>query len=127
LPQTAPPLDGSDLPDRLLGTYYDSGEPSVGWHLLAAGDPFCTNVVRTPRSCLKITRLHLGPEAPVDYGPLTVADSELRLILMYDEDGRCLGTLFRVPYERVGENLRLTTSGCLSGAPRDLLVRGEPH
>lgn len=124
-PATAPPLAGENLGPDLLGTYFDRGEASVGWHLLPAGDAFCTDRVRTDQSCLKITRL--GGTFPVDFGPLVVDGGELILVLLHDEDGRCLHEEFRIPFDVQPAGIMLRTSGCLAGAPRDLLVAGEPH
>jgi hypothetical protein len=108
------------MPASLLGTYYDSGESSVGWYLLPAGDKFCTTVVESKQSCLKITR----PGVTVDYGPMVVAGDQLLVYLIYDEANQGLFTERRIDYTIVGDSLDLHSG--LSGAPRGPLIHGEP-
>jgi hypothetical protein len=114
-----PRLDGEDLPTSLLGSYTDSGEPTIGWHFLPAGDPFCRETVQTEQSCLRIT----GPDRTVDYGPVVVAGDHLLIALTYDENGKCLRK-WRPSYTSTPQHLDLHQGVC--GAPRGGLIPGAP-
>jgi hypothetical protein len=114
-----PRLEGDDLPKELINSYHDSGEASVGWHFLSAGDPFCRETVHTVQSCLRITR----PSGTVDYGPAVVAGDEIVISLIYDEDGNCLRE-WRVAYTLSGDHLDLHHGVC--DVPRGPLILGSP-
>ena len=119
LPTAAPVVDGANMSGDLLGTYHDSGEAAVGWHLLPAGNPFCVDVVRTEQSCLRITR----PSGTVDYGPMVLDGGQLVVQILYDEDGQCL-QVWRTTYLVTADGLDLYKGIC--GVPRGPLIRGEP-
>lgn len=123
-----PVIDGTNLRDPLLGTFFDADDTSLGWHFFPAGELHCLNRVKTKQSCLAITRLAgLEGTTPVALGPLVADGAILRLLLIHNEDGTCVGEVHEIEYEVIANGLRLTPTGCLSGLVGGDLIRGDPH
>lgn len=115
-----PRLQGDDVPSTLLGSYTDSGQLSIGWHFLPAGDPFCRETVRTEQTCLRVAT----PERTVSYGAVVVAgDRRMVVSLTYDELGKCVRR-WRFAYTIEEGRLNLHRGVC--GAPVSFLTRGAP-
>ena len=108
-----PHLDGDDLPESLLGSYYDSAEPTANWSFFHAGDEFCTETVGTSQGCLRVDVSGLI----TDYGPAVAVGDKLFVRGTY---GECLRDV-RIAYTLTKKGVDLHHAYC--DHPRGALIR----